>query len=285
MPGIRLVFNIILGITDTAAKQIKDMICKYWREKDSTTSLCIGYKYRPKIFQKKLQKAIQIQCDAKLQHSFQRPSVGQDGTGHRVTQRTAVFLIKQTACHGPTFSTVAAEPPLSAQTPFHLPVRACLCLSLSGSVLQTGSLRVSGRRTAGCPRRTTPAGQALPSLPGTHYFQGEWLVTHFGLQPHCWVPRAPRAGLSAFQPGSRAVPLTARGYAHARARVAGWGVGGWTSTGRLTRTTCSGGRAPTARGAISTEERGTSTLRGWRTAAAAPATHPWLPRTRASRHV
>lgn len=136
------------------------------------------------------------------------------------------FLIKQTACDGSTFSTVAAGPPLNAPTPFHFPVRAYLCLSLSGSVLQTGSWQVSGRRTAGCPRRTIPAGQALLSLPGTYCFRGEWLVTHCGLQPHYRVPRAPRDGLSAFQPGSRTIPLTACGYARVRARVAGGGVGG-----------------------------------------------------------
>ena len=46
MPTVKLLFNIILGIIDMATKWgKKDMMCKYWQEKDKTTSLYIQYKY------------------------------------------------------------------------------------------------------------------------------------------------------------------------------------------------------------------------------------------------
>lgn len=61
MPTVKLLFNIILGIIDMATKWgKKDMMCKYWQEKDKTTSLYIQYKYQVKNLKKKIQKAIQI---------------------------------------------------------------------------------------------------------------------------------------------------------------------------------------------------------------------------------
>lgn len=125
------------------------MMCKYWQEKDKTTSLYIQYKYQVKNLKKKIQKAIQIWHDAKLWKNVPNPCERQDEMSQGLpSPQWFPISWKHAVAPGLAYQ---LRIPSDADTPFHFPICPCLYLAPPGSILQTGDLEPSGEIATGSP--------------------------------------------------------------------------------------------------------------------------------------
>lgn len=94
--------TILLGTTDKAIKQEKDMRHKYWKEKIKLQAFAADIKIYLENSREEFGKIFRYDINVKIQHDFQRSSMSQDDTRHK--GHPAQNGIEQRSCCGFGFS-------------------------------------------------------------------------------------------------------------------------------------------------------------------------------------